>query len=145
MHPHQASSLPEHLRGFSLVETLVGVTLLAGLVTGMIRLTIDAAKSVERSARITEAGAWARIVLDRLQQVDRGNSWVAEGGSIDRPLAGAGGTWFVDVGPLQARWQVDSYEPAVRLLRLDVVVVDTRRSSSNPPLAHLVGVRRSAP
>ena len=128
-------------RGFSLVETLVGLVLLAGLATAMIRLTVDATRSVERSVRISQGLAWASTMLDLLQVVPPGHPWVVEGGALDRPLADGTGTWFLDADDLRILWRVEPLPGDSSLLRIEVVVRHRRAGPGSPPLARLAGIK----
>ena len=140
---HRRGASSEH--GFGLLEALVGLVLLAGLTTAMIRLTVDAARSVERSVRISTGLAWATSVLDLLQAAPPGHPWVAEGGALDRAVADSDGTWYFDANDLQIRWFVERLTADGALFRLEVAVVHHRALPGAPFLAHLVGIKEVGP
>ena len=131
--------------GFSIVEALVGLVLLAGLTTAMLRLSVDSARSVERSVRISSGLAWATSVLDLLQTAPPGHPWVAEGGALDRAVADSTGTWYLDANDLQIRWRVERLTADGALLRLEVAVTHHRALPGAPFLAHLVGIKETGP
>ena len=136
---------PALMSGFSLLETLLCLALLAGVATVTARVTIEAVRSVERSSRMTRALAWASSVMDLLQASPPGHLWVSRGGALDTPLRNEAGTWFADVGDLQVRWKVDWLSDDGLLLGLEVVVVSPGTDGGHPVLARLHGVKEVSP
>ena len=140
---HRRVARGEH--GFSMVEALVGLVLLAGLTTAMLSLTVESTRSVERSARISSGLAWATAVLDLLQAAPPGHPWVVAGGALDRGLADGTGTWYVDTEDFQIRWRVEPLTTDRALCRLEVAVTHHRALPGAPFLAHLVGLKEIVP
>lgn len=131
--------------GFSLVETLLCLALLAGVAAATARVTIETVRSVERSSRMTRALTWASSLLDLLQAAPPGHPWVSRGGALDTPLRNDAGTWFADVDDLQVRWKIERLSDDGLLLGLEVVVVSPGTDGGHPVLARLRGVREVSP
>ena len=82
--------------GFSLVETLVAVLILATALTSLAQLLTTAASATATAGRMTDAALLAAQKVEDL----RASSWTArEGGGLDTPTRGVSRQWSISPLP----------------------------------------------
>jgi type II secretory pathway pseudopilin PulG len=107
---------PSRTSGFSLVETLVGMTILSVALIGLLPLFTTSIQQNTEGKQSTEASGHGRTQLENLMQVDFNNWMVTVVAGTERPLhlfwtegdpAKTGDEEWVDADPT-ASWRMDS-------------------------------------
>lgn len=106
---------PHTESGFTLLETLVALTVLAIALTSL----FEAHSSALRATGASEDTARARLLAETLLGETIGN-W--HGGAASRSGHDGRFSWQVDIGPANASWAALKSEAGWRLYRIDVRV-----------------------
>ena len=108
-------------KGFSLVESLVAVALMAIAISGLAMMNMSTLQADAKSSSVNTATALAQDKLEELQTLRRSASDWAEG--THGPETGLDGSGNANGGPYSRQWEVDlNYNGFNNLSRVTVTV-----------------------
>jgi hypothetical protein len=92
--------------GASLLEGLVGLTVLAMGLLSVVRLAAGSVGLLDEARRQIEGEARVAAVAAALEAAPAGHAWLTVGGSLDHDLAAGEARWFIGAGESTVRWTV---------------------------------------
>lgn len=112
-------------RGFTLIEILITLAILALGILGVMAMQITAAKSNTKARKVTESASWAADQFERLLPLDYTDPLLNDGITVapaQSMLNNAAIPSDAYSGPYTVTYTVDEDNPIVNVKRIDVTV-----------------------